>query len=458
MGRVYAVASGKGGVGKTATTANLGTALAAAGHGTVVVDADLGMANLGAALGVGDDGPTIHDVLAGEATVEEALREAPNRPAVLPGSRDLDAFADASPDGLADVLDDLAGAYDHVLVDTGAGLSTDSLAPLRATDEVVLVSTSDPAALDDTGKTATVTSRLGTPLRGLVVARVRGDRADRARKRFDGEVLGTVPEDAAVADAMEAGLPLAEYAPRSPATGAYRRLAATLTGVEVPEGADAAADASDTGTAGGDGDASDAGPADAGADAPEVGAGPEAGDATASAADAPTDEGASADDPAVTAGDPEGIVVEADEPPNATDPDGPGAGDPGETGAGAGDGSDGDEDPGSAPTGTDAGPSPGPGEGRAGPPVTADPESATTDGVVVDEAMPDEVADGAAVGEGEAAEDDDVADGEDEADADDEGDGAVVDDGVDDSGGTDEADAATDDDEEKKGFLSRLFG
>ncbi|MFB6303500.1 MAG: cell division ATPase MinD [Haloferacaceae archaeon] len=301
MGRVYAVASGKGGVGKTATTANLGSALAAAGHETVVVDADLGMANLGSALGVADDGPTLHDVLAGEATIAEAVRRPPDRPAVLPGSRDLDDFADADPGELAGVLDTLADEYDHVLVDTGAGLSTDSLAPLRAADEVVLVSTPDPAALDDTAKTATVTRRLGTPLRGFVIVRARGERTERARERLDGEVLETVPDDDAVTEAMEAGIPLVEYAPRSPATHAYRRLAATLTGAEVPEAEEPGAGASDATAARPD----EAEPEPGGTEAQP---GPDAGVATPVEAESPASGGEHAPGPDVEAATPDRVA------------------------------------------------------------------------------------------------------------------------------------------------------
>lgn len=71
-GHVYAVAGGKGGVGKTTSAINLGAALRAAGHDTIVVDADLAMANLGSMVDV-RSGPTLHDVLASEAALHEAL-------------------------------------------------------------------------------------------------------------------------------------------------------------------------------------------------------------------------------------------------------------------------------------------------------------------------------------------------------------------------------------------------
>jgi septum site-determining protein MinD len=124
--RVYAVASGKGGVGKTTTVANLGAALAAGGHETVVVDADLGMGNLAGVLGVDPgDGPTVHDVLAGRVTADDAVREGPVGLSVLPASDDLDDFGAATPSNLTTLLDGLDA--ETVLVDTSAGLSHDSV-------------------------------------------------------------------------------------------------------------------------------------------------------------------------------------------------------------------------------------------------------------------------------------------------------------------------------------------
>ncbi|WP_048077986.1 AAA family ATPase, partial [Halorubrum sp. AJ67] len=78
MATVYAVASAKGGVGKTTTTAALATILAESGADVVAIDADLGMANLASAVGVTPGETTIHDVLADEAEPAAAVREGPS--------------------------------------------------------------------------------------------------------------------------------------------------------------------------------------------------------------------------------------------------------------------------------------------------------------------------------------------------------------------------------------------
>lgn len=244
MARVYAIASAKGGVGKTTTTANLAAALSAAGARVAAVDADLAMPNLAGALGaLGADGrgATLHDVLAGRTDVATATVSGVEGVAVVPGDPDVDAYRETDPEGLADVLAGLS-TYDYVLVDTGAGLSHDTLVPLTGADEVLLVSTPDRDALGDTGRTREVAERVGATVVGAALARTRaGTDVDAAADRLGVAVLGSVPESTAVADGTEAGRPVVARAPGSPAAAAYRSLAAALTG-ETVDGPDPTAE------------------------------------------------------------------------------------------------------------------------------------------------------------------------------------------------------------------------
>ncbi|ELZ63849.1 hypothetical protein C458_15382, partial [Haloferax sp. ATCC BAA-644] len=250
MARVYAVASAKGGVGKTTTTANLGTTLAMAGHDVVVVDGDLGMPNLAGALGVDPDGATLHDVLTGEAAVETAVYDGPAGLSVLPGSNALEAFATANAKELEPIISTLEASYDIVIIDTGAGLSDDTFVPLKLADEVILVSTTEREALGDTEKTRQLADRIGADVVGVVLTRVDQSKpnADVVASLLDTGVIAVVPESPAIREALSTRDPVVVHSPDSIATAGYRALAEALTGTPVPvPGLDDETDEADAG-------------------------------------------------------------------------------------------------------------------------------------------------------------------------------------------------------------------
>ena len=240
MARVYAIASAKGGVGKTTTTANLGATLADTGATVVVIDGDIGMANLGAALGVEPTGPTLHDVLADTAEPRQAAYDGPAGLTVIPGDTSLDSFAAADPQRLDSVVEAFDDA-DFILIDVGAGVSHETSIPLSVADAVVLVSTAERDALVDSEKTRQLTERLGGVVAGAVITRT--DQATPIDEVVSGtltaNVLATIPDDEAVRESVAVGEPLVSYAPHSEAAAGYRELARQLTGrtPEPPESA-----------------------------------------------------------------------------------------------------------------------------------------------------------------------------------------------------------------------------
>jgi len=230
---VYAIASGKGGVGKTTTTVNVGTALAGAGNTVAVVDADLGMANLAGLVSLSPDATTLHEVLAGEASVEAATYELADGIVAVPSGADLETYADVDATGLRDVVARLREEFDYVLLDVGAGVSHESVLPLGLADDVVLVTTPEPASVRDASKTTDLTERAEGSVAGLVITRVRDDRNfnfEGIAGRVGVPLLGTVPEDDAVRDSVYSGTPVVVDAPESPAAVAYRRIAKRLVG------------------------------------------------------------------------------------------------------------------------------------------------------------------------------------------------------------------------------------
>jgi septum site-determining protein MinD len=230
---VYAIASGKGGVGKTTTTVNLGTALAGAGHEVVVVDVDLGMANLAGFVSLDADAATLHDVLSGTATIDEAVYELAGSIHAVPGGIKLDGYASTEAGELGDSVTSLRERFDYVLLDVGAGISHETVLPLGLADAVLLVSTPEPASVQDIQKTIDLTGRAGGRVEGLIVTRVHPD-SDVSYADIAGglglELLATIPEDRAIRESVFAGTPLVVHDPDSPAAMAYKRLAARVLG------------------------------------------------------------------------------------------------------------------------------------------------------------------------------------------------------------------------------------
>jgi len=230
---VYAVASGKGGVGKTTTTVNLGTALAGAGNRVAIVDVDLGMANLAGFVSLNPEASTLHEVLAGEADVMDVTYELADGICAVPSGIELDSYADVQTENLTDVVEQLRAEFDYVILDVGAGVSHETVLPLGLADSVLLVTTPEPAAIQDARKTIDLTDRAGGTVEGLVITRTHPESDisyETVAERLSLALLATIPEDARVRESIYAGTPLVVHAADSPASKAYKALAARLTG------------------------------------------------------------------------------------------------------------------------------------------------------------------------------------------------------------------------------------
>jgi flagellar biosynthesis protein FlhG len=247
---ITAITSGKGGVGKTFVSANLAAALAARGERVLVLDADLGLANLDVVLNLSPK-VTLHDVFTGTHALDEAVVEVAPGLAVLLAGSGLVEYSRLTPevrDKLTEALTLLAPRFDRVLLDTGAGISDVVLYTVSLADEVLLVTTPEPTAMTDAYATLKVLATTqGRRSAHLVVNQTlpgRDGRAVRGQLQqvidryvspsldapFGLELLGEVPSDAAVRDAVRRRQLLVEAFPGAPAAQAIGALAARLAG------------------------------------------------------------------------------------------------------------------------------------------------------------------------------------------------------------------------------------
>ncbi|MEQ1440016.1 septum site-determining protein MinD [Fontimonas sp. SYSU GA230001] len=249
MAKIVVVTSGKGGVGKTTTSASFGTGLAMRGKKTVVIDFDVGLRNLDLIMGC--ERRVVFDfvnVIQGEATLRQALirdKQHENL-AILAASqtRDKDALTE---DGVARVLDDLAKEFDYIVCDSPAGIEKGAHLAMYHADEALVVTNPEVSSVRDSdrvlgllsSKTKKAETGSGRVKEHLVLTRYNPQRVQKGEMLSVDDVkeilaiplLGVVPESQAVLTSSNAGTPV--IANRETDAGrAYDDLVARFLGEE----------------------------------------------------------------------------------------------------------------------------------------------------------------------------------------------------------------------------------
>ena len=149
--RVIAVTSGKGGVGKTNVSINLGVSLASMGRNVMLMDADLGLANVDVLLGLRPRFNLSH-VISGERPLDEVLVDGPEGLKIVPAASGLSSMAGLTPAEHAGVIrafSELRQPLDVLLIDTAAGISDSVIAYTKASQEVIVVLCDEPTSITD---------------------------------------------------------------------------------------------------------------------------------------------------------------------------------------------------------------------------------------------------------------------------------------------------------------------
>jgi septum site-determining protein MinD len=251
MGTVLVVTSGKGGVGKTTSTAALGAALAKGGQKVALIDFDVGLRNLDLILGA--ERRVVFDlinVIQGQAQLTQALIRDKRLETLflLPASqtRDKDALTE---EGVAEVISSLREVFDWVICDSPAGIERGAMLAMRHADVAVVVTNPEVSSVRDSDRiigmldSKTVRAERGDPIKKhVLITRYDAARAARGEMLAIEDVLdilslpllGIVPESQSVLQASNVGSPITLAEPDSPAAMAYADAARRLKGEKVP--------------------------------------------------------------------------------------------------------------------------------------------------------------------------------------------------------------------------------
>ncbi|MBD8500781.1 MULTISPECIES: septum site-determining protein MinD [Paenibacillus] len=243
MGEAIVVTSGKGGVGKTTTSANLGTALALLGKKVCMVDTDIGLRNLDVVMGL--ENRIIYDicdVAEGRCRLNQALVKDKRFEELymLPAAQTKDKHA-VSPEQIKDIILELKKDFEYIIIDCPAGIEQGFKNAIAGADRAIVVTTPENAAVRDADRIIGLLESASLSAPRLVVNRIRpnmvrsGDMLDieDILQVLNIELIGIVPDDEHVIKAANMGEPTVMN-PDSKASLAYRNIARRILGDTVP--------------------------------------------------------------------------------------------------------------------------------------------------------------------------------------------------------------------------------
>lgn len=244
MSRIIVITSGKGGVGKTTATANLGAALARLGRSVALIDADFGLRNLDLLLGLENRVVyTAIEVLAKECRLEQALvKDKRQKDLVLLPAAQSRNKESIEPEDMKQLALELAADYDYILIDSPAGIEMGFRNAIAPAQEAIVVTTPEVAAVRDADRVIGLLESNSIKKIRLVVNRVRAEMVQLSDMMSVDDILeilaipliGIVPDDERVIISSNRGEPLAFDEKLSLPGIAFSNIAQRLEGKEVP--------------------------------------------------------------------------------------------------------------------------------------------------------------------------------------------------------------------------------
>ncbi|MEE1229139.1 MAG: septum site-determining protein MinD [Lachnospiraceae bacterium] len=242
MSEVIVITSGKGGVGKTTTTANIGTGLAKLGKSVVMIDTDIGLRNLDVVMGL--ENRIVYnlvDVVEGNCRPKQAMIKDKkyDNLFLLPSAQTRDKTS-VTPDQMKQLIDSLREEYDYILLDCPAGIEQGFKNAIAGADRAIIVTTPEVSAIRDADRIIGLLEAQEFKKIDLIVNRIRPDMIKRGDMLSVDDVIdilaihviGVVPDDESIVVSTNEGEPI--VGKNTPAGKAYNNICRRVMGEDVP--------------------------------------------------------------------------------------------------------------------------------------------------------------------------------------------------------------------------------
>ena len=244
MAKTIVITSGKGGVGKTTSTANIGTALALQGKKVCLIDMDIGLRNLDVVLGL--ENRIIYDVIdviEGRAKVHQALikdKRFDDLLFLLPAAQHADKDQ-VNPEDVEKIVAELDEFYDYIIIDSPAGIERGFENSIAAADAAIIITTPEISAIRDADRIVGILEQRDIEEPKLVINRIRREMidsgdimdVDEITSHLSLELLGIIYDDDEVVRTSNKGNPIV-LNPDHISSKGYRNIAQRILGTSVP--------------------------------------------------------------------------------------------------------------------------------------------------------------------------------------------------------------------------------